>query len=426
MEVQKTNRGILIFGHDHLLKNRMKLLSNDSKEELFKNSFFQLVTTIVNNGIGFLFWIIAARYYSVEEVGVGTALISSLNVILILSMLGLDFSLIRYIKTKEISKILSTCFIVTSATSLAIGLIYIIAAKHISSSISFLQNPIYAIIFLGTVLIGSLFFITGIAFKALRKSKYFFLQYVISSLRIPLLIPLVFLGGWGIYVSNQLAGLVAILFAYRHFKKYINIEIDKSFLKETFHFSIHNYISRNLSEIPTLILPILILNLLGEGEAALFYIAFFVGNFVLIIPTSICTALFVEGSYGEDLRKNVIKSISSIGILLIAAIAFINVYAEFLLSLFGNEYISASLLLKLFAISSIFVSINLIYSTIQNIKLQSKVIVYINLIRFVLLCLLGYVLIERIGIEGIGYAWLITHILTSILIIYLSKKEKYI
>ncbi|MGB4165803.1 MAG: oligosaccharide flippase family protein [Methanosarcina flavescens] len=419
----KNNRGILIFEYNYLIKEKISIVSNNIKDELFKNSFFQLATTMFNNGIGFLFWLIATRYYSVEEVGIATVLMSSLNIILILSTLGLDYSLIRYINTKEKSKILSTCFIVTSTVSLTIGSVFILTAKYISSSISFLQSPIYAAIFLITVLIGSLFFITGIAFKALRKSNFFLLQYIFSSLKIALLVPLVFLGGWGIYISSQLACLAAVLFAYKRFKEYLSVEIDISFLKDAFNFSLHNYLSRNLYEAPTLILPILILNLLGEKDAALFNIAFLIGNFVLIIPTAICTALFVEGSYGENLKTNIIKSVIFIGVLLIPAISFLNIYSEFLLNIFGAQYSKASFLLELISISSIFVSIHLVYIAIQNIKMKSQVILHINLIRFVLLGSLGYIMIGKMGIIGIGYAWLVTHVLINILIIYLVKKR---
>jgi O-antigen/teichoic acid export membrane protein len=46
----------------------------------------------------------------------------------------------------------------------------------------------------------------------------------------------------------------------------------------------------------------MVLNMLGEAEAAKYYIAMAIGNLVLIIPSSLGTSLFVEASHGQGLR----------------------------------------------------------------------------------------------------------------------------
>ena len=38
------------------------------RDPLYKNSFFIMLSSIINAGFGFFFWMIAARLYSAEDV----------------------------------------------------------------------------------------------------------------------------------------------------------------------------------------------------------------------------------------------------------------------------------------------------------------------------------------------------------------------
>ena len=52
---------------------------------------------IMSAGCGFFFWIVAARLYALEQVGLATALISSLALVALFSTLGFDSSIIRFL-----------------------------------------------------------------------------------------------------------------------------------------------------------------------------------------------------------------------------------------------------------------------------------------------------------------------------------------
>jgi len=54
-------------------------------DPLYRNSLFMAFTSVFNAGCGFFFWMIAARLYTVEQVGLATALISALGLVVLLS-----------------------------------------------------------------------------------------------------------------------------------------------------------------------------------------------------------------------------------------------------------------------------------------------------------------------------------------------------
>jgi O-antigen/teichoic acid export membrane protein len=225
-----------------------------------------------------------------------------------------------------------------------------------------------------------------------------------------------------------LAYLLASLFALLLLSKSIgfNLKIDKPFVKESFRFLSRNYISNVLFAAPMLVLPLIILNLLGEAEAAKYYIAFAIGNLVLIIPDALSTSLFVEGSHGESLRKNVIKAGLTIYAFLIPAVIFLYFFGDFLLGLFGKDYVEAFELLRILALSSFFVAIYSLFIPIQNVRMKVESIVKLNFIRFLLLLGLCYVFILEFGIVGVGYAWMITYGILALGIVGLVKREGWV
>lgn len=66
------------------------------KDPLYKNSFFIMLTSLSSSGFGFVFWMLAAKLYMKEDVGIATALISSMGMLILLTRFGLDVSIIRF------------------------------------------------------------------------------------------------------------------------------------------------------------------------------------------------------------------------------------------------------------------------------------------------------------------------------------------
>jgi len=45
-------------------------IKHQIKDPLYKNSFFIMLTSISNAGFGFIFWMLAAKLYPKEDVGI--------------------------------------------------------------------------------------------------------------------------------------------------------------------------------------------------------------------------------------------------------------------------------------------------------------------------------------------------------------------
>ena len=399
------------------------------KYPLYKNSLFIVLSSLFNAGCGFFFWMQAGRLYSLEDVGLATALISSLALIILLSRLGFDVSIIRFFSQNSERNILGTSLIITTAAALLIGLAYIRLIEIFSPDLSVLKEPGYATVFLAAVIANSVAAVTGNAFIASRKASHYFYQNVLMALRVPLLVPLAFLGNMGIFGSVGISFLMAALWAIFLMDKVglpLVMNVNRQLVSESMRFSMWNYISGMLANAPIQIIPIMVLNMLGEAEAAKYYIAFAIGNLVLIIPAALSTSLFVEGSHGEALKKNVIRAGSAAFFLQVPAVILIFLFGGEILGLIRVDYVDAFNLLRTFVISSFFVAVYSLFVPIQNVRMKVESIAMLNLLRFVLLLGLSYLMVSCYGINGTGYAWLGTYLVIDLVIAGVVKRERWI
>lgn len=406
-----------------------KEISILAEDHLYRNTLFMALCSVFNAACGFFFWMIAARLYTVEEVGLATALISSLGLAILFSRLGFDYSIIRFFSSEDRGRIVGTSLLLTTAAFVVAGMIYIQMLPHLSPSIIFLKIPCYTLAFL---LIGVLFSIAstiGNAFIADRKADHYFLINLFMALRIPALVPLASFGILGIFGSVGLGYLIAsltgLIILHRNIVA-IRAYVDLDFIRRSFRFSSWNYISSIISVAPTLVIPIMVLNTLGESEAAKYYIAFALGNIIMIIPNSLGTSLFVEGSHGEGLKENILRTWAATLGLLVPSILVLFLIGDKLLGMLRWEYVEAFDLLKIIALSSFPVATYSIFVPIQNVRMNVKCIAGLNALRCILLLGLNYIFIQWYGILGAGYAWLATYVVISLWIGWMSWKEGWI
>lgn len=243
-------------------KKNIQKLKNHLNVSLYKNSYYLMGNSLVNAGIGFFFWILAARLYNPSEIGLGSAIVSAMALLYTLSILGFDIGLIRYLpEEKNKVQMINSVFIITGATALIISLIFIWGIEIWSPSLIILKtNWIYMIIFMTFTIFTSFYFLQTSIFVALRRSKYVLVQSIPNIFKIFILPMLVGLGALGVYFSFGFASVLIFFIAnklihrsYEPCKLKFQLRIKS--IKEMFSYSVKNYVSNVLTNLPTFILP---------------------------------------------------------------------------------------------------------------------------------------------------------------------------
>ena len=148
---------------------------------------------------------------------------------------------------------------------------------------------------------------------------------------------------------------------------------------------------------------------------------------IYIIPVATSQALFAEGSYNElELKNHLKKAIKIISIIIIPAILIAVFLGKYILLAFGKDYsIEGLILLRLLALSGIFISINSVIGTILRVKHRIRVLIYINFINTIIILGLSYLFLSK-GLLGIGFAWIIGQGLVSLIYLGVITNKRFI
>lgn len=385
------------------------------KNPLYMSSLYIMLASTSTAGIGFLFWVIAAKIYPSEEIGVSTVLISSLTMLTLMSMLGFDQSIVRFFQVMDKNKVYSTSMITTIAISFVLALLFFMGSPiwlpDIQMGYGFVC--LFIVFLIAHVVVKN----TGMSFVALRRPDHYFYQSLILGSKIAFLPALLFMGALGIFTSIGISALITALISIVILTNFglKTKSFDRSVIVESFDFSMGNYFAGILIMAPSQILPIIILNILGPKEVAYYFMSYALASFLLMIPSAFSTSLFVEGCHGVNLRQNVVSSLKSSYLLLIPAIALLNIFAEHLLLFIGSEYVGGLYLLRVMTISSVFITICYLIISIKKVQNDVKGLLYINITIFTLLIAFSYLFLHYFGIVGIGYAWVLAYLIPSII-----------
>lgn len=410
-------------------------LKKHFSDSLHKNAFYLMLNSVIGGILGFIFWIIVARYYSTSDVGLASAIISTASLLAMLSNLGFNMSMVRFLAgTKNSSKdLINSTFTIAGVFSIILAFIFIVNVSVLSPALVALKlNYIYAVGFALFTFSMVIVTIQDYIFIAKKRTEYVLIKNLILGTKILFPILFVALGAYGIVSSFFISYLLALILGIfllipKIIQSYLPaLTIKKNIVDEILHFSFGNYIAMVLDNLPGLLLPIIILNLVAAEEAAYFYITWMIASLLYTVPKSVTTSLFSEGSSDEIGFKNAVyKSIKSILVLTIPAIILFFLLGDRILMMFGKDYsINAIRLLELFAISTIPLAINQVYFTIKRIEKNMGSVIKMNALISIGTLGISYYYLPTYGLISIGMAWLLMQILVSCLVVKNGLKMK--
>ena len=411
--------------------NLKRLAKNVRADSVQRNSLYLILNAGIGSIFGFIFWVIVARHYTPSDVGLASVIVSASVMIATISNFGFNIAIIRYLPSakEKTNKLINSFMTVAGSTSVILSLMFLINVDFISKSLTFLHSSYwYNLSFIVFTFCFLLVLMQDSIFIARRRSEYIILKNLILGTRIIFPVFLLSFGAIGIFVSYGIAYMIVMListfFLMPHaIQDYVpKLTVDKLLITEAFHFSIGNYIAGFFEVAPGLLLPIIIANALDPESTAYFYIAWTIASIVYVIPRSIAMSLFAEGSHkGIEFSAELKKSIKLIVILILPAFIAIFVGGDKLLYLFGKDYsLETFELLRILALSTFPLAINVVFIAIWRIEKKVVSIVFINIFIAISTVVVGYFFAPNFGIIGFGMAWFIAQTIVSLTIVSLT------
>jgi len=393
-----------------------------------------MASTFILGGLGFVFWIIIARLYKPEEVGIATTLISLMTLLSSFTMLGLNSSLNRYLpKSANKKELINSSFVIVTFVTLLASVIFLLGVQIFSPQLIFLRsNPFYLISFTLFVIFFSWNILVNDIFIAFRAAgNILIISCIISILKLVLPFALIAFGAYGIFASAAsalaLGVLIGLSILMLNFKIRPSISVNVSLIKETSVYSFANYMADFMLIMPSLVLPVIILNVLSAKYTAYYYVASMIQSILLVIPLATAQVLLTEGSYNEaELKKHVKKALAMILVTLIPATAIIVFGGNIVLQFFGKTYATEAFqFLQLYSISTIFTALLLISNAIMKVKQQMKSLVILNVVLTVFTLWLPYAFISG-RLVGIGWGLILGQAIAGLISLCFIIRNLYV
>lgn len=397
------------------------------QESFFRNAMYLMAGVTVLALTGFGFWFLAARLYSPEAVGFSSAVISAAGLVSTISILGLDYGLIRFLPASENKPALvGSCFTRASLVTLVSSGIFLLGLPLWSPSLLFIrENLVLLGAFIFFALATTLQLLSQATFIAYRRAGFVLAQNLIFGfLRF---VPLFFFVSafpiLGALFSWELAIIIAvtggiIFISFIQKRGLPPLVFNGKEVNLLFHFSSQNYIASLLWMLPSFILPLMVLNILGAEENAYFYIAWTIGMAMNMAGAAIANSLFAEGSNQDKIfTVDIKRSLMLTFITLVPLIIIVFFAADKILLIFGSDYSEgATVLLQLLALTSLPLTLNSIYFSKKRVEKNMKSVIFLT--GAMVLAVLGssVFLLSRYGIVSVGVVWFASHVITGLVV----------
>jgi len=392
-------------------------------DTLFRNSIYLMITTGIMGFFGFFFWIICTHIFTPNQIGLGTTLISAMSLISFISLLGFNTTLVRFLPSSQNrnNDINTGTLLVTGAAAL-IATIYVLVIPSITPTLDIVQqNFWYSALFVLMVTIATINSLTDSIFIAYRSAHFNLLTngFITSSTKLVLPVVLASLGAYGVFASVGLASTIGVtagfIILFFKFNYRPRLRIDISVLKKVFRYSFTNYLSNLINIIPTLILPIIIIDHLGAAAAGYYYLAFMIINLLYTVSGSVSQSLFAEGSYAESALYNLIKrSLIILVAIMVPAGLVLALFGPWVLNIFGKSYSAGGGdVIAILAIAAPAVAAYNLGNTILKIRQQMYSVFAISVVYSLAISGLTLYWVDK-GLIWVAIAWTVGNAIAAI------------
>ncbi|MGW3990978.1 lipopolysaccharide biosynthesis protein [Streptomyces sp. NPDC004830] len=402
-------------------------------EPLVRNGHLLAVGSLVNAGVGAVFWLFATHWYDDEVVGVSYSALSASLLLANIGQLNLNDFLIRFLPCsgRQTRRLLLTCYAVTASWSAVVCLVFVLLVPALAPDLAFLRDPLVALWFVAATAAYTVFVLQDGALTAMRRPGWVVAEnMVFAVVKIALLAGGAVLAltsgillSWagGLLVSLIVANYLLLRRAVpRHERD--NPEAVRP--PRLLSYAAADYTGSLFRMAAYTLVPLMVLNALGAEQSAYFSLAWIIGYVLFLVVRNMGSSLVVEAvRRPERLAEHGLRVLRHSGTLLAAGVAVIVAGAPWILRLFGPGYAEhGTTLLRLLALSAL---PNLVFSVAVDVlraRRRMRLVVGLQVALCVLVLGLVRLLLPVFGVTGAGLAWLAAECLIAAPLLVLRSR----
>jgi O-antigen/teichoic acid export membrane protein len=407
----------------------LRRIRADLRDPMLRNGYALIANVGITSVLGFVYWIVAARLYPPEYLGLGNATIALMQLLAgIAGQPSIANALTRFIPRAGDGsvRLAAVAYGTAAVVGVAVSGLYI-AATHLPLGVPELLGSGWALaaILAVSVTTWCVFSLQDAVLTGIRQAVWLPVENGIYGIaKIGLLIALASVSlEYGIVASWIVPAIVIVipvnLFIFgvllpRHARA-SRADPDGRSPRSIARFVGGDYLGSVLALATVDLLPILVVARLGALDTGFFTIPFLIIYSLELVTVNLGVALTVEGAMDRSrLRHQVAVVVRRMCVLVLPAVAVLLAVPELVLSLFGQDYAdNSATLLRLLALGVVAKSVTILYFSLARVERKVSRIATIEAVRLVLLLGSAWWLMGEFGLAGIGIAYLATQFVVA-------------
>ena len=329
--------------------------------DLLGNASTLAATTAVTAGLGFFYWAFAARLFTQQSVGYGSAAISAMTLLGTIGMFGLGTLLIGELpRRKDPGGMVSAALITASIGSLVLGVGFALWARHRNSHLMGIGGaPWHMALFAAGVVLtaftlvidqGTIGIMHG-GIQLTRNAAFAVAKLLILPVSAFFLHDALGIGITCSWMAGMALSMVPIAARLRASGLPILSKPDWRLMQGLGKTALaHNWLNLSVA-VPVLLMPVIVTATVSPSANAAYYVAWMLAYFLYSLPTNLSTVLFAIAAADPEAIAGKLRFSLRISFTIgIIGAVVLGLSAHLVLSIFGPSYARTAYLPLLFLI----------------------------------------------------------------------------
>ena len=388
---------------------------------LYRNGYALVLGSGLTSALGLVYWVVAARTYSLAAVGVSAALISAMTLLANLAQVNLKSALNRFLPTAgdTTARFVTRSYAVALGASAVVSVIFLAGLDLWSPRLRFLsERPGLALWFVASTMAWTIFVLQDSVFAGIRQAGWVPVENLVYAVtKIVLLVVLVAIAptlgafvAWTLPLLALVVPLNLLLFRRlipRHVRATRGQEQTVA-AGQVARYVAADYAAYLILTVTTGALPLIVLGVLGPEASAYYFVSWSIAYALYLIAAGMGVSMIAEASLDPSLlRAHSRRTVLETARLTVPAVAVVVVAAPLILGLLGGDYSRESVvLLRLLALSALPWMIFVTYTNVARVQRRMRAVIGANVALSGLVFAFGLPLLATLGIQGLGLGWL--------------------
>jgi O-antigen/teichoic acid export membrane protein len=423
----------LAAGYEQALVQTAARLAAHLRTPLYRNAYALMLNTGLTSALGFVYWLVAARVYPTEVVGLNSAALATMMFLAGLAQLNLPSVLIRFIPQvgRGARRLIYLATLATLTAGLIASVVFVWGSPAWAPSLSALRyDPWLAGGFVLATALWGVFSLQEGILTGLRRATWVLARnaaFAVGKIGLLVLFGTLFpaygiIASWAI-TAALLLGPTGLLVRRQLARGPTGGGLSPAAgsRSEIARYAAADYVGAMAGLAATMLVPVLVTEKAGPTATAHFYLAWTIAYSLYLLAPGMGSSLIVEAVLDPDrLVAYTKRAFVHTARLLVPLVLVLELAAPYVLSLLGESYAAeGTTLVRLLVLSALPNIVVTLFTSVARAQKRMTAVVVVLVTQCASVLLLSYVLLGAVGITGVGLAWLISQTVVAVVLLAL-------